>query len=152
MVEIIDFFEKLILNLEDDYCRKNFKGEDVPIKEYSFAIIPFERVVNDRKECLNMLLTVLKESSDMNKKELAIAVYANFYIKHGMAGRFEREQRVHEGESLDEVFTNLPDEEQYLQDVYWLVLTQNYDGWNLIIERNSDSVVAKIYIFVKLCF
>ena len=83
MVEIIDFFEKLILNLEDDYCRKNFKGEDVPINEYSFAIIPFERVVNDRKECLNMLLTVLKESSDMNKKELAIAVYANFYIKHG---------------------------------------------------------------------
>ena len=152
MVEIIDFFEKLILNLEDDYCRKNFKGEDVPINEYSFAIIPFERVVNDRKECLNMLLTVLKESSDMNKKELAIAVYANFYIKHGMAGRFEREQRVHEGESLDEVFTNLPDEEQYLQDVYWLVLTQNYDGWNLILERNSDSVVAKIYIFVKLCF
>lgn len=152
MTKVIDFFEKLILNLEDDYFQKNFKGQDIPLDDYCSTIIPFERVSNDRKECLNMLQTFFKESSDRNKKELAMAMYANFYIKHGMAGRFVMEQRVHEGEYLDEVFTNLPDKEQYLQDVYRFVLTQNYDGWNLILERNSDSVVAKVYTFVKLCF
>ena len=152
MIKVRNFFDELIGNLEDDYCQKNFKGENIPIDDYCFTIIPFERVCNDRQKCLSMLLDFFKESSDINKKELTMAMYANFYIKYGMAGRFAMEQKVHEGETLEEVFANLPDEEQYIQDIYWDVLTQNYDNWNLILERNSNSVVAKIYTFVKLCF
>lgn len=152
MIKVRNFFDELIGNLEDDYCQKNVKGENIPIDDYCSTIIPFERVCNDRQKCLSMLLDFFKESSDINKKELAMAMYANFYIKYGMAGRFAMEQKVHEGETLEEVFANLPDEEQYIQDIYWDVLTQNYDNWNLILERNSNSVVAKIYTFVKLCF
>ena len=152
MTEVIKFFERLILNLQKDYSQKNFKGQDISIDEYCSKIIPFERVRSDKKECLNMLLTLFRESSDMNKKELAMAIYANFYVKQGMAGRFAMEQSVHEGESIDEVFTDLPDKDQYLQDVYRFIITQDYNGWNSILECNSDSIVAKIYIFVKLCF
>ena len=113
MTEVIKFFERLILNLQKDYSQKNFKGQDISIDEYCSKIIPFERVRSDKKECLNMLLTLFRESSDMNKKELAMAIYANFYVKQGMAGRFAMEQSVHEGESIDEVFTDLPDKDQY---------------------------------------
>lgn len=147
MTNVIEFFEKLILKLEDDY-----EDEHNGYVDYSFEMIPFERVCKDKEKCLDELSTFFQESLDMNKKELAMAMYANFYVKHGMAGRFVMEKRIQEGESLNGVLTNLSDKDQYLKDVYQFVLTQNYDGWNLILERNSDSIVAKIYMFVKLCF
>ncbi len=152
MTKVLEFFENIILNLENDYCQENYKGQDIPVNDYCSTIIPFERVCNDRQKCLSMLLAFFKESSDINKKELAMAMYANFYIKHGMASRFAMEQKAHEGESLEEVFANFPNEEQYIQDIYWYVLTQNYDDWNMILEHNSNSVVANVYTFVKLCF
>lgn len=153
MIRVIEFFEKLNLNLEKDYVVKNWKGENISINDYNnVRIIPFDRVCSDKKECLDMLLDFFRETLDKNKKELAIAMYANFYIKQGMARRFVMEERAQEGESLNEVFAKLPDEDQYLKDVYRFVLTQNYDGWNSVLKYNSDSIVAKIYIFVKLCF
>lgn len=152
MNKVLNFFYGLIDKLGDDFTRKNVNDEEIPCGDYMNDNIPMNRVIEDRKKCIHMMEKFLCEAKDSSEKELVLAIYANFYIKYGMAGRFEEERNKDENDGLNDIFKNLNSKDMYLQAVYRIVKTQNDDAWKEILEINKESIVAKIYIFVKLCF
>ena len=140
MEKIITFFEGVINELSDEYC-----------DDYMDESIPYSRVCTDRERCVKMIEDYFAEEKGNSQRELVLALYGNFYIKYGMAGRFELENDEDENDGLSSIFGGLSPVDSYLRDVYMNVKTQNDDAWDEILEINKGSVVAKIYKFVKLC-
>lgn len=151
MQEISDFFNRMLEKLEEDFSYKNINGDDVGIEDYQNEIVPLKRVSDDRDKCLHMISDRFGTEKDMSKRELLIAAYCNFYIKCGMAGRLQAEAKGGRYGGLDSIFAGLEEEQQYLKDLYDAIEMQDYRMFEQILQRNEDSVVAKLYKFVKLC-
>lgn len=150
MIEnVLNFFKDLISELGRDYQWKGIDG-DIPCDNYMMCnIVPFERVQGDQEKCIKQISMWLSEMNDKNEKELLIAIYVNFCIKYGMVERFESEDKKDQWDGLDSIFHSLSDEE-YFRRLYKKVKYQE-DNWEDILEENKSSIVAKLYIFVKLC-
>lgn len=151
MKKIFEFFDDLINVLSDEFVWKNVYGEEMPC-DYMNDEVPFNRVEEDRKKCINMVENCLITFVDISEKELVLAIYCNFYIKYGMAGRFQKEKKEEEFDGLKNIFDSLSPKDMYLQEIYKIVKTQDYNAWKNILNINKKSIVAKMYIFVKLCF
>ena len=168
MNKVLNFFYGLIDKLGDDFTWKNVNDEEIPCDDYMNDNIPMNRVIEDRIKCIHMLEKFLCEAKDSSEKELVLHLpndlknwecitytkgnYGELKGKYGMAGRFEEERNKDENDGLNDIFKNLNSKDMYLQAVYRIVKTQNDDAWKEILEINKESIVAKIYIFVKLCF
>ena len=98
MNKVLNFFYGLIDKLGDDFTWKNVNDEEIPCDDYMNDNIPMNRVIEDRIKCIHMVEKFLCEAKDSSEKELVLAIYANFYIKYGMAGRFEEERNKDEND------------------------------------------------------
>ena len=152
MDNILNFFQDLMDKLGEDFTYKNINSEEVPIEDYQNKDIPFDRVVNDRKKCIELVENFFNIEKNSVQRELVLAVYCNFYIKYGMAGRFEEEKQEDRYDGLGHIFNQLSKKEEYFIDLYKYIKNQEFYGFNKILEINQESIVAKIYKFVKICF
>lgn len=152
MNKVLEFFSNLIDKLGDDFTWENVNRDKIPCDGYMDDKIPFTRVVEDRKKCIKMVEEYLNSDNANSQKELVLSIYCNFYIKHGMAGRFQKEKMEGEDDGLRDAFNKLNPKDMYLQSVYKIVKTQDDDAWEEILDINRESIVAKIYIFVRLCY
>ena len=158
MKKVLDFFESLVTNLKDDFqvVTGVLPIYNIPtrkwIDDYNDNDVPFDRVLEDRKKCVTMIREYFDSEENKNQRELVLAMYCNFYIKHGMIGRFEEQGECDDEDGLKELFNSLGIEQQYLRELYNAIKVQNYDSFDRILQINTDSIVAKIYKFVKLCY
>ena len=149
MNKILAFFKELVEKLEDDFVSQE---DETYCDDYMDNKVPFERVLEDRRKCVEMLANNMNSTDNNSEKELMLSLYANFYIKYGMAGRFQAEKKDDADDGLTEIFKSFSPKELYLQSVYNSVKYQDDNAWEEILDINKNSVVAKIYLFVKLCF
>ncbi len=149
---ILEFFDKLVEKLGDDFSWENENNEKIPCFDYMDEQIPLARVLEDREKCVSFVEEQLATTDDNSQKELVLAVYCNFYIKHGMVGRFQLENREEAYDGLSNFFAGLSPKEMYLQGVYQAVRNQDFTAWKEILEINKNSIVAKIYSFQQLVY
>lgn len=147
MKNVLEFFDRLLKKLGNDFSRT-----EVPCKDYMDASIPFDRVKLDRDKCLNMIEKYFDLEKDNTQRELVVAMYCNFYIRYGMAGRFERENESEIYDGLEVIFNAIEEKQSNMKELYKAIKFQDYEVFDLILKSNPKSIVAKIYMFVKLCF
>lgn len=154
-----DFYDELIKKLGEDYKYEDTYDDDDDeiddddddgIDDYDNKNIPLSRVTSDRDFCINHISEILNKSNDISEIEIALTMYSNFYIRYGMASRFQAENISTEYDGLELIFDNLSEHKGHLMKVYEAAKYQNDSEWYKILDNNPDSIVAKLYIFLKL--
>lgn len=164
MKKVVGFLDRVIRELGEEYTFKNYIGEDIPCSDYldfkyvsdgaeagKVDLVDFERVCYDRNRCVEIIENFFNEVKDNTQRELVLAMYCNFCVKYGITGRFQKEKKEDLYDGLEKLFEGLGQDEKYLADVYIGVKNQKYFVWDKVLEINKNSIVAKIYKFVKLC-
>lgn len=143
-------FANILEKLAEDFSYKNINDEEIGVDDYLDDCVDFERVKTDRKCCVRIVEDVVHNNSERNEIELAVAMYANFFIKSGMAGRFQGEELEQTFDGLETVLTKTNNSEG-LKILYLAIKNQEYDKFWDVLECNADSIVARIYLFVRYC-
>lgn len=147
-----EFFDKLIENLAQEYKFNNAANESVGCNDYTYTVIPFQKVEADRAVAIEYIADIMNNERDISMKEIAIVMYLNFFIRYGMASRFKKEGKYSEYDGLENVLNNLSEEKEHLTKVYLVAKYQDDNAWNEILAYNGNSIVSKIYIFVRMFY
>ena len=81
MDRVLKFFDGLIKKLGKDITWTNMNGDEMPCDNYMDDLIPINRVIEDKKKCINMVEKFFYETKNNSERELILAIYCNFYIK-----------------------------------------------------------------------
>lgn len=153
MDKVFDFFYAKMDKISDIF--NGYMTTDcikVYIEPKEMYVIPFEEVMADRNDCIEFIENYFNNENNKSNKEIALAMYCNFNINSGMAGRFLDEEKSSDYDGLEKLFLHLKNDEKYFIKIYNGVKYQDDNTWDEVLKINKESIVAKIYKFLRLSF
>lgn len=154
MKHLINLFETKMERLGEDYAILNYEGEEIPCIDYFDECygVTDERFLSDLEEYKSFLRENLLKSTNICEKELVIAIFCNFCVKVGIVARIQN--RLHDWKNeIKELICDVVNlQEKYLTNIVDYIISPKRNDWKRLLDINATSILAKIYMFIPLCY